>query len=98
MIARGSVSPDFALDFVSMARRAEKRRDRRHKRGGKAVAPNGAIDPLDGVVEFGGDLYFVVDWTPAGFPIGPRVEIVDGEMRFLDDGPDKFIDPNEPRF
>jgi hypothetical protein len=26
-----------------------------------------------------------VDFTPARFPIGPRVELVDGELEFLDE-------------
>jgi hypothetical protein len=36
------------------------------------------------VVECGGELWFPVDYTPGGFPIGIRVEVVDGELCFPD--------------
>ena len=45
----------------------------------------GAItDPLDScLVECGGDLYFAVDFTSGGLPIGLRVErLENGELRF----------------
>jgi hypothetical protein len=43
------------------------------------------IDPPDSVVGCGGEGYYPVDFTPARFPIGPRVELVDGELEFLDE-------------
>jgi hypothetical protein len=47
----------------------------------------GRIDPLEDVFEYGGELIFAVGFTPGGAPYGPRVEIVDGELRFQDDEP-----------
>ncbi len=68
-----------------MARRAKLRRSksRPRRRGGAANAER--IDPLDDVFEYGGELIFAVGFTPGGTPYGPRVEIVDGELRFPDD-------------
>jgi hypothetical protein len=69
-----------------MAKQARRRRIRRSQDGRRG--PNGSaapIDPPDDTVESGGALYYAVDLTPAGFPIGPRVPIVDGRLRFLDD-------------
>jgi hypothetical protein len=43
------------------------------------------IDPFEDVVECGGELIFAVGFTSGGAPFGPRVEIVDGELRFPDD-------------
>lgn len=70
-----------------MARRANLRRmkSRPRRRGG--VAGAGRIDPLEDVFEHGGELIFAVGFTPGGAPYGPRVEIVDGELRFPDDDP-----------
>lgn len=36
------------------------------------------------LVECGGELYLPVDFTSGGFPIGMRVEVVEGELRFPD--------------
>jgi hypothetical protein len=50
-------------------------------------------------VECGGDLYFAVDLTSGGPPIGPRVKrLENGDLRFpdLDDDPDDHtIDNNQ---
>lgn len=46
-------------------------------------------DPLEDVFECGGELYFAVGFTPGGVPLGLRVEIVNGELRFPDD---EFLD------
>jgi hypothetical protein len=51
-------------------------------------------DPLRDVVAYGDELIFAVGTTPGGAPFGPRVEIVDGELRFPDDEPyDPDADP-----
>ena len=42
-------------------------------------------DPVDDVVEVGGELFLAVGYTPGGAPFGPRVEIVDGELVFPDE-------------
>jgi hypothetical protein len=70
-----------------MARRAKlrRRKSRPRRRGGAANAER--IDPLEDVFEYGGELIFAVGFTPGGAPYGPRVEIVDGELRFPDDEP-----------
>ncbi len=61
------------------------------RRNGKATA-GAPVDPLeDCLVECGGDLYFAVDFTSGGLPIGLRVErLENGDLRFpdLDDDPD----------
>jgi hypothetical protein len=70
-----------------MARRAKlcRRKARPRRRGGGANAER--IDPLEDVFDYGGELIFAVGFTPGGAPYGPRVEIVDGELRFPDDEP-----------
>jgi len=75
-----------------MARRANLRRrqSRPGRRGGAANAE--PIDPLEDVFECGGELIFAVGFTPGGAPYGPRVEIVDGELRFP--GDDEPLDLN----
>jgi hypothetical protein len=49
-------------------------------------------DPVDDcLVECGGELYFAVDFTPAGFPIGLRVErLENGDLRFLEGDLDDY--------
>jgi hypothetical protein len=70
-----------------MARAAKLRRRKfcPRRRGGAANTER--IDPLEDVFEYGGELIFAVGFTPGGAPYGPRVEIVDGELRFPDDEP-----------
>jgi hypothetical protein len=72
----------FPVDGQAGEAAPEQTQSRRLARAKGSAAP---IDPLDDVVECGGELYYAVDFTPAGFPIGPRVEIVEGELRFLDE-------------
>jgi hypothetical protein len=68
-----------------MSRSRKTRSVRRRAAHRKRTAAPAAIDPLEGlVVECGGELWFPVDFTPGGFPIGMRVEVVDGELRFPD--------------
>jgi hypothetical protein len=59
-------------------------KQRRRKSRGKPRdrAALDRLDPLRHVVEYGGELIFAVGSTPGGAPFGPRVEIVDGELRF----------------
>ncbi len=68
-----------------MSRRKKQRRPSYRHRDGSAVAD--CPDPLQDVVEYGGELIWVVGCTPGGAPFGPRVEIVDGELRFPDPEP-----------
>jgi hypothetical protein len=82
-----------------MSRRGKRRKVRRPPRL-KGVAAAGALsDPLDGcLVECGGDLYFAVDFTSGGLPIGLRVQRLDnGDLRFpdLDGDADDFTVENE---
>ena len=70
-----------------MARRAKLRRRKSRPRRRGAAANAERIDPLEDVFEYGGELIFAVGFTPGGAPYGPRVEIVDGELRFPDDEP-----------
>jgi hypothetical protein len=62
------------------------------RRNGKATA--GLSDPLeDCLAECGGDLYFALDFTSGGLPIGLRVErLENGDLGFpdLDDDPDDY--------
>lgn len=77
-----------------MSKRPNRSRKRRGGTGPRGPSGNPEeIDPLDSVVECGGELYYAVDFTPAGFPIGPRVEIINGELHFPDDqNLESFID------
>jgi hypothetical protein len=68
-----------------MARRAKQRRTKSRRRRRDGAASGEHIDPLEDVSEYGGELIFAVGFTPGGAPFGPRVEIVDGELRFRDD-------------
>jgi len=70
-----------------MSRRRKQRKARRPPQGLTGAAVAGAMtDPLDSdLVECGGDLYFAVDLTSGGLPIGLRVErLENGELRFPD--------------
>lgn len=73
------------------------RRGKRRRAGGpghrKDAGAAGALtDPVDDcLVECGGELYFAVDFTPAGFPIGLRVERLEsGDLRFLEGDLDDY--------
>lgn len=68
-----------------MARRNKQRgpKSRRSDRSADAYRP----DPLEDVFAYGGELIYAVGFTPGGLPFGPRVEIVDGELRFPDEEP-----------
>jgi hypothetical protein len=67
-----------------VARRSKQpRTERRRQR--EEVPKSEGINPLEDVFESGGELYLAVGYTPGGFPFGPRVEVVDGELRFPDD-------------
>ena len=68
-----------------MVRRAKHRRTKSRRRRREQAASGERIDPFEDVVEYGGELIFAVGFTPGGAPFGPRVEIVDGELRFPDD-------------
>jgi hypothetical protein len=68
-----------------MARRAKRRRRRGDRQRRRGPVDDARLDVFADVVECGGQLYLAQGFTPAGFPFGPRVEIVDGELRFLDD-------------
>lgn len=70
-----------------MARRAKPRRRKSRPRRRDRVANAEGINPLEDLFEYGGELIFAVGFTPGGAPYGPRVEIVDGELRFPDDEP-----------
>jgi hypothetical protein len=68
--------------------------------GRHRAATAGALsDPLDDcLVECGGDLYFAVDFTSGGLPIGLRVErLENGDLRFpdLEGDPDDFTDDGD---
>jgi hypothetical protein len=70
-----------------MSRRRKRRKARRPPRRLKDAAVAGAMtDPLSScLVESGVDLYFAVDFTSGGLPIGLRVERLEsGELRFPD--------------
>jgi hypothetical protein len=69
---------------MASAGKQRRRKSRREPRGHAAVE---GPDPLRDVVECGGELIFAVGFTPGGAPFGPRVEIVDGELRFPDEEP-----------
>ncbi|MGB0090952.1 MAG: hypothetical protein WBP81_00200 [Solirubrobacteraceae bacterium] len=74
-----------------MSRRGKRRKARRPPARLKGATTAGALgDPLDDcLVECGGDLYFAVDFTSGGLPIGLRVErLENGDMRFPDLGDD----------
>ena len=77
-----------------MARRAKHRRTKSQRRRRDGAASGERIDPFEDVVEYGGELIFAVGFTPGGAPFGPRVEIVDGELRFPDD---ELLDPDTGR-
>jgi hypothetical protein len=70
-----------------MARRAKQRRTQARRRRREHAANTDRVDPLEDVVEYAGQLIFAVGFTPGGAPFGPRVEIVDGELRFPDEEP-----------
>lgn len=72
-----------------MARRKKQSRAKSHRRRPDRV-PAEQPDLLTDVVEYGGDLIFAVGFTSCGVPYGPRVEIVDGELRF----PEEPVDPD----
>ena len=78
----------------TMARRANRRRTRSQRRRRHGAAGGERIDPFEDVVDYGGELIFAVGFTPGGAPFGPRVEIVDGELRFPDD---ELLDPDTGR-
>jgi hypothetical protein len=70
-----------------MSQRGKRRKAGRPSPGLKRLARAGApSDPLDDcLVECGGDLYFAVDFTSGGLPIGLRMErLENGDLRFPD--------------
>jgi hypothetical protein len=83
-----------------MSRRGKRRNARRPPTRLKGSATAGALgDPLDDcLVECGGDLYFAVEFTSGGLPIGLRVQrLENGDLRFpdLEDDPDDFTVDND---
>lgn len=67
-----------------MARRRKQPRTKSRRRGPDRIPPDQA-DTLPDLVEYGGELMFAVGFTSGGAPFGPRVEIIDGELRFPDE-------------
>ena len=89
-----SVQPQAYISRADSRRRKRRTAQRPPRRlNGKATA-GAPVDPLeDCLVDCGGDLYFAVDFTSGGLPIGLRVErLENGDLGFpdLDDDPDDY--------
>lgn len=92
--------------MVPRARQDEKREDgdrtrHRHPRAGKHerdLSPWAEESGIPGLVEYGGQLIFAVDFTPGGAPIGFPVRSVEAYLEgdfALDDGDDDLSDIDE---
>jgi hypothetical protein len=85
-----------------MARRSKRSKTKSRRRRHDRPAVD-RLDPLQDVVEYGGQLIFAVGFTSGGVPFGPRVEIVDGELRFPDEEPldrdaIRFVEPSQSNY